>query len=206
VTGIRDGSLALVDQEGRILVVSRALALVGTTSAARADRQVTYYSNIVFRGANKFTARLSSYPGSTSPIFQPSTATGTQFPTFIDLCLTAASNSSSVGGILLKGVNYALVFNCVLSALGGYAIKILGGTVQGDAMHNVIDGNTILNLLAAANAIQLTPDPSGGSHPDGTRITNNTGNSALGTAVKIDAPTGTGLGVDSTWCAGNNWQ
>jgi hypothetical protein len=103
-------------------------------------------------------------------------------------------------------VNYALVFNCVLSALGGYAIKILGGTVQGDAMHNVIDGNTILNLLAAANAIQLTPDPSGGSHPDGTRITNNTGNSALGTAVKIDAPTGTGLGVDSTWCAGNNWQ
>jgi hypothetical protein len=150
---------------------------------------LTFGSNITFRGSGRKASTLTQIVGTTDFILKPNATTGVQHVRITDLEIHAFDNQASTTGcVSFTGVLKSQIDNCRI-AYASPAILVKGGSggaSSGDAMYNVICNNAIENFITGYG-VQISPAAAGGSHPDRTRVVNNTFHAAAGTtAIRID--------------------
>lgn len=217
----RYGTMGTSDDAATInAAITAAAATTGTSGGeVYIPRGLWYVSSVLLksgvtlRGAGQTGTQLIQVTGTAGPVIKSATPASALTRVAVrDLMVNGFVNQTSgLGGITFEGIAWSLVHNVRVAGCKGFGIKILGGTAQGDAMHNIIDSCQIDNIPAtgAVAAIQVTPTTGGGSHPDGTRIVNNALGNASGAGILVDPPTGDfagWLGADSCTIMGNTIQ
>lgn len=161
-----------------------------------------YRSHITLLGAGMGASQLWQLAG-TADVYVKSYdgSQRTEKVTIEGLTFNGFNNQAAcLGGVVLEGTEWGKVRDCSFNALKVFSVRVLGGATQGDAMYTTIAGNVFENLPHAGDvAVLISPSTRvvGGSHPDGTTVIDNTVNSSLGTAFKIEAP-----GVDAAGALG----
>jgi hypothetical protein len=173
-----------VPAQGATVFFPPGLYVTGATPVAKSNTKV--------RGDGRYASQIYQVAG-TGPVLR---ASGNNV-LFEDLAAVGLGNPSNGGGIDLVGATDSEVSRCIVAYCNKFGLRICGGPVQGDAMHNRVlgnffngmgsDGSMILDPTAACVLLDIPPG-SNQSHPDGTMLSfNNFQNSPIG--LKITPPT-----------------